>query len=112
MILKIIDNNQQDYQSRTATFSSRTTLAPLRASCRAAQEPFIPAPYTSRELENIKPYFFHDLSLLQMKYILFVGGNAASTDNIKRHQAIWTKIRLCRLSRNRFCTKARKKGAQ
>ena len=59
MILKIIDNNQQDYQSRTATFSSRTTLAPLRASCRAAQEPFIPAPYHHQRIREISnPTFF------------------------------------------------------
>ena len=51
------------------------------------------------------------LSLLQMKYILFVGENAASTDNIKMRQAIQKKIRLCIRGRNRFWHSSPGKGA-
>ena len=47
-----------------------------------------------------------------MKYILFVGENTASTDDIKMCQAIQNKIRIRCLGRNRFCTQAWEKGAQ
>ena len=52
------------------------------------------------------------LSLLQMKYILFVGENAASTDDIKMRQAIQKKIRLCIRGRNRFWHSSPGKGAE
>ena len=48
-------------------------------------------PHTQGAEENDSICLFPLFSLLQMKYILFVGENAASTDDIKMRQAIWTK---------------------
>ena len=50
--------------------------------------------------------------LQQMKHILFVGENTASTNNIKMSQAIQNKITVCPFGRNRFCTQAWENGAQ
>ena len=48
-------------------------------------------PHTQGAEENDSICLCPLFSLLQMKYILFVGENAASTDDIKMRQAIWTK---------------------
>ena len=45
-----------------------------------------------------------------MKLILFVGENAAGTGDLKMHQAMHKKIRLCRLGRNWFSNPGQGKG--
>ena len=68
--------------------------------------------YSQNDLNYFVKRIFADILYWKWNTFYLCGKILPGTDDIKMHQAMRQKIRLCRLGKNRFCTQAREKGAQ